>query len=201
MWYSLTGYAKKIIPPNRLILQTDWICWEVLIPLRSVEEVKKIENKLELYVIPILRKGEHLEIYGFLNPEERELFIKLINISKVGPRLALNIISVFSQYELRQIVAEGNFKALAKVPGIGIKRAEKLYLDLKNLFLKKKREISLDPEKETLFEDAKVCLINLGFTSKEAEKVLVSVFSPEDTLDILLKKALQKLAPGIKENA
>lgn len=199
MLYSLTGCIKKLIPPNRLILQTGWISWEIFIPLRHTEKVEKLNGKLELYVVPILRKGEHPELYGFLSFEERELFVKLINISKVGPRLALNIISVFSQSELRNIIVEGNYKALSKVPGIGVKRAEKLFLDLKNLFSKKK-EGYLTPEKETVFEEAKVCLINLGFTSKEAEKVLNSVFSPEDTLDVLLKKALQKLAPGVKEN-
>ncbi|NPA39750.1 MAG: Holliday junction branch migration protein RuvA [Thermodesulfobacteria bacterium] len=199
MLYSLTGCIKKLIPPNRLILQTGWISWEIFIPLRHTEKVEKLNGKLELYVVPILRKGEHPELYGFLSFEERELFVKLINISKVGPRLALNIISVFSQSELRNIIVEGNYKALSKVPGIGVKRAEKLFLDLKNLFSKKK-EGYLTPEKEAVFEEAKVCLINLGFTSKEAEKVLNSVFSPEDTLDVLLKKALQKLAPGVKEN-
>ena len=199
MLYSLTGCIKKLIPPNRLILQTGWISWEIFIPLRHTEKVEKLNGKLELYIVPILRKGEHPELYGFLSFEERELFVKLINISKVGPRLALNIISVFSQSELRNIIVEGNYKALSKVPGIGVKRAEKLFLDLKNLFSKKK-EGYLTPEKEAVFEEAKVCLINLGFTSKEAEKVLNSVFSPEDTLDVLLKKALQKLAPGVKEN-
>ena len=140
------------------------------------------------------------EIYGFLGKEERELFIKLNTLSKIGPKLALNLLSIFSPETLRRIILDKKVQELSKVPGIGPKRAEKLYLELKSLFFKPSQKgIILPPEKEILLEEAKSCLMSLGFQSKEVEKVLYQVFEEKDSLDTLIKKALKEFSPKLKE--
>lgn len=89
---------------------------------------------IELYVVPFIRKNEILELYGFLERQEREFFCRLNSLSKIGPTLALNILSIFTPEELRKIIEERNVEELSRVPGIGLKRAEKLYIELKGLF-------------------------------------------------------------------
>lgn len=203
MIYQLKGIVKDLIPPNRLILQTgESIFWELLITLNLTEIVKEnfLKREASFFVVPILRKNEYIEIYGFLTKEERELFIKLNTLSRVGPKLALNLLSIFSPEKLREIVLNKNISELSKVPGIGPKRAEKLYLELKNLFLKPSQKgIIIPPEKEMLLEEAKSCLMSLGFQAKEVEKILYKVFEENDTLDTLVKKALKEFSPKLKE--
>lgn len=204
MLYSLKGEVIDINPPNRLILKTQFINWEILIPFNLVEKVKnELINKIvELYVISIIKRGEYIEIYGFLKKEEREFFIKLINLSKVGPKIALNLLSVFSPDKLRKIILNRDIQQLSIVPGIGPKRAEKLYLELKNLFSKTAiKKLGLPIEKIEILEEAKICLLGLGFQKKEIEKVLSQVFTEKDSLDTLIKKALQKLSPYLYEES
>ncbi len=203
MLYQLKGTVRDLIPPNRMILQTgESILWEILVPFNLADIIKNdfLEKEVRFYVVPILRKSEYMEIYGFLSKEERDLFTKLNTLSKVGPKLALNLLSVFSPDELREIILKRSIRELSKVPGIGPKRAEKLFLDLKNLFLKPSQKgIIISPEKEMLLEEAKSCLMSLGFQSKEVEKVLYKVFEEDDTLDTLVKKALKEFSPKLKE--
>lgn len=203
MLYQLKGLIKELIPPNRLILQTNKnIFWEIFIPLNITSIIKEnfLEKEALFYVVPILRKNEYIEIYGFLAKEERELFIKLNTLSRIGPKLALNMLSVFTPEKLREIILNKSIKELSKVPGIGPKRAEKLYLELKSIFLKpSKKGIIIPPEKELLLEEAKSCLMSLGFQSKEVENVLYKVFEESDTLETLLKKALKEFSPKLKE--
>ncbi len=203
MLYQIKGKLKEINPPNKLILQTNnFILLELLIPLNLVDLLRKnfLEKEITFYVVPILRKNEYIEIYGFLNKDERELFIKLNNLSKIGPKLALNLLSVFSPETLREVIINKKVHELSKVPGIGPKRAEKLYLELKSLFLKPfQKGIFLPPEKEILLEEAKSCLMSLGFQGKEVEKILYKIFEETDTLDTLIKKALREFSPKLKE--
>lgn len=203
MLYKLKGFVREIIPPNKLILQSNgFIFWEILIPLNLISIINKnfLGKEIFFYVVPILRKNEYIEIYGFIGKEERELFIKLTTLSRIGPKLALNLLSVFSPETLREIVLNKKINELSKVPGIGPKRAEKLYLELKNLFLKPSQKgLVIPPEKEILLEEAKSCLMSLGFQSKEVEKVLYEVFEEKDTLDTLIKKALKEFSPKLKE--
>ena len=85
---------------------------------------------------------------------------------------------------------------LAKVPGIGPKRAEKLFLELKTLFLKTSfKGITLPPEKELLLEEAKSCLVGLGFTAKEIEKILGQikdgVAQPKSSIEYTIGEKVQ----------
>ncbi len=202
MFYKIRGIIKEIIPPNRVIVERENLFWEIYLPFNLLEIFKKdfLEREIELYVCLLLRKNEYPELYGFLSKEERELFLKLNTLSKVGPKLALNILSVFTPELLRKIIEEGRVKDLAKIPGIGDKRAEKLFLELKGLFGKiplKGRTIPL--EKERILSEAKTSLINLGFNRKEVEEILFKIFHEDDTLESLIKKALRELAPTLKE--
>lgn len=204
MFFKIKGLVTALHPPNRLFLETGQLTWEIFVPLNLFDVLVQeyLDQKLELYVVPIIRKNEFIELYGFLTPEDRELFLKLNTLSKIGPKLALNLLSFFDHERLKFLVKEKRVDELAKVPGIGPKKAEKLFLELKNLFGKpQKRTLELWGDRERLFQDAKLSLINLGFKAQEAEEALIRVYEEGDTLETLLKKALRELAPILKEGS
>ena len=197
VFYSLKGILKEVFPPNRLILEKEGLCFEIFVPYSQLEDFKKQRGKrVEIFLSVLIRKGEKIEAYGFKERSERELFLKLINLSKVGPSLALNLLSTFSPSALREIVLKRDVKALVKVPGIGPKRAERLLVEMKPLFVSLAfKEEDLSIQQQEMLEEARHCLIGLGLKANEAEKLLLEVLSPEDDLESLIKKALQKLSP------
>lgn len=201
MFYKIRGFVRACYPPNRLFLETGPLFWEIYVPLNIFELIKEeyLNQRIEFYVVPILRKNEFLELYGFLKPEDRELFLKLNTISKIGPKLALNLLSFFDQERLQYLVRERRVEELSKVPGIGLKRAEKLFLELKNLFGKPQKKAITLRGGENLFQDARTSLIALGFKAQEVEDILLRVYEEGDTLETLLKKALRELAPILRE--
>ncbi|MDW8093426.1 MAG: Holliday junction branch migration protein RuvA [Caldimicrobium sp.] len=198
----MKGILREILPPNKLILEVNFLAWEILIPLNLVEILREnfIGKEIQLFVVPILRKNEYLELYGFLEREERELFLKLNALSKVGPKLALNMLSIFSPETLRGIIYDRKIEELAKIPGVGVKKAERLYVELKGLFSKlSKKGLTLPIERERILSEAKASLISLGFKAQEAEEVLLKVYDERDSLEELIKKALKSLAPSFIE--
>lgn len=202
MFYKLRGILDEVYPPNKIILTSGPISWEIFIPFNLLGLLKEnfLGKEIEIYVVTYLKKNEILELYGFLEREERELFLRLNALSKIGPTLALNILSVFTPETLRRVVEERKIAELSKVPGIGYKRAEKLFIELKNLFGKLSRKgLTLPLEKERILSEAKECLLSLGFQKKEIEEALFKVFHEEDTLEELIKKALNELSPFLKE--
>lgn len=202
MLYKIKGVLEEVLPPNRIVIKTAFLSLEIFIPFNLTEILKRdfLGREIELYVVLLIRKNEFPQVYGFLTKEERELFQRLNALPKVGPVLALNLLSVFTPELLRKVIEEGRVKELARVPGIGPKKAEKLFPELKSLFGRLPFKGKTFPlEKERLLGEAKASLLSLGFDKREVEEVLIKVFQEEDTLESLLKKALRELAPPLKE--
>lgn len=189
-------------PPNKVIVETGALSWEIYVPINLTEILREnfMHKRVEFFVVPLIRKNEYLEIYGFLEREERELFLKLNTLSRIGPKLALNLLSVFTPETLRTIILERKVEELARVPGIGLKKAEKLFIELKGLYGRlSKKGLTIPLEKERILQEARESLLSLGFKVQDVEEVLFKVFEETDTLEGLLKKALKELAPALRE--
>lgn len=189
-------------PPNKVIVETGSLSWEIYVPINLIEILREnfMHKRVEFFVVPLIRKNEYLEIYGFLEREERELFLKLNTLSRIGPKLALNLLSVFTPETLRTIILERKVEELARVPGIGLKKAEKLFIELKGLYGRlSKKGLTIPLEKERILQEARESLLSLGFKVQDVEEVLFKVFEETDTLEGLLKKALKELAPALRE--
>ncbi len=198
MFYLLTGYPLEFIQPNRLILSSGGVAWEVFLPLRTFNRLKSqtLSKEITLFVAVMLLREEFIQVFGFESKEEREFFLRLNKLSRVGPVLALNILSYYTPEDVKQVVLERRIHDLAKVPGIGQKKAEKLILELKGLFEKLTKKGKTLPEPVVdLLSEAKECLTSLGFSAKVAEEVLLKVYTDGDTLEEILKKSLKELAP------
>ncbi|MDH4007645.1 MAG: Holliday junction branch migration protein RuvA, partial [Desulfuromonadales bacterium] len=142
-----------------------------------------------------------LLLYGFLTLEEKNLFVTLIGISGVGPKLAVNILSHIPVAELKNAIAAEDVKRLSGLPGIGKKTAERLVLELKdkvgpvNVNFTEAGVSSL-PGKSSgdLINDVISALVNLGYKENQARKVLESMeLAPDVPMEDALKGALKVL--------
>lgn len=146
-------------------------------------------------------REDALLLYGFLSLEEKDLFVILIGISGIGPKLAINILSHIPAGDLKRAIAAGDIKRLTGLPGIGKKTAERLVLELKD----KIGPIdglpgSVDASTATgtsagnLVNDVISALVNLGYKENQARKVLESMeLAPDLPMEEALKGALKVL--------
>lgn len=138
-------------------------------------------------------REDALQLYGFSTEEERELFRLFIGVSKIGPKLALAALSSRRPVALKQALATGDVAAFSSVPGIGKKTAERLILELKD----KVGDLTQSagfltgavPGDEGPVSLARAALLELGFASAEADKLLARV-DPTQPVEAIIKQAL-----------
>lgn len=156
-----------------------------------------IQNKKEikLFVHEVIREDAHL-LYGFLDKQEREMFLLLTSVSGVGASIGRMILSSMSVSEIGGAIAGGNSAALKKVKGVGQKTAERICVDLKDKI--KTTESTLLVEVATNSQvqtEAVTALVMLGFVKAQSEKVVTKILSgnPSATVEELIKAALKLL--------
>lgn len=186
--------------PNYLIIDVGGIGYQVFVPLSSYYYLPKVGDIIKLNIYTHFRE-DAIQLYGFLSNEEKDLFLSLIGITGIGPRLALNILSGISPSDLRRAISEGNLVMLNAIPGVGRKTAERLILELKEkIGPVQGSEINIQ-EKGSIYEDALSALINLGYKKSQAEEALKHFTSntrriesqSETTVEQMIKEALRIL--------
>lgn len=186
---SLEGCVKAVRSQS-LILEVTGVGFEVY-PPRSLLETVRIGQPLTLYTYMHVREG-NIALYGFLTMEEHDLFETLLGVNGVGPRTALAVLSMLSPDALRAIIAQGNAAALARIPGIGAKTAQRLILDLKDKIGLPMGAVSLSP-----LQEADVDVINaltaLGYSLAEAQNALRAIPPEAKNLDERILAALRSL--------
>ncbi len=170
-----------------VVLTVNGIGYEVQLTERFLASLK-INSTVVLHTYLHL-KTDGLELFGFPSVEERSFFKKLLSVSGCGPRLALSLLSFYSPEELEATVKEGNVEALARVPGLGKKTAQRLVLELKGKLVLK--------EEEPLTQEAvlaKEALRNLGYSANEVKGFLKEVVSDrEKSAEEIVKEVLKRL--------
>lgn len=141
-------------------------------------------------------KDDGFSLFGFLDEEDRELFLLLIGVSGVGPKVAMGIFSRFSSGDVIYFIQNGDAKSLTEAPGIGKKTAQRLLLELKD---KVKDLHPVAPAVDVVQtgraepqQDALDALISLGYSPNEARDAVKGIDS--DDVEIVLKEALKRLA-------
>ena len=134
----------------------------------SVQRLGGGEMTIEIHTIV---REDALQLYGFATSEERELFELLLGVSGVGPKVALAIVSGSTPAELRRAIARDDVKRFQAIPGVGLKTAQRVVLDLKEK-LSVADALAPDADDATLAREA---LVNLGWSLLDAERALASV--------------------------
>lgn len=188
------------------VLETGGIGYQILLSGRDLELLPSAGEEVRLYTYLQVRDDAFV-LYGFFTREDRKLFGQLLGVSGIGPKGALGILSGLSADDLRFAVLADDAKAIAKAPGIGLKTAKKLILELRDkLSLEEAFEARLAGEKAregaepsagltAARNEAVEALTALGYSSSEALKAVRQV-EAADGMDVeeILKAALKYMS-------
>ena len=159
--------------PLQVTIDVNGIGYDVLIPLSSYDKLPQPGQEVKLLTHLVIREDAHM-LYGFATGTERDLFRLLINnVSGIGPKTALNVLSGISVTTFRGAVANNDVKALAQISGVGKKTAERIVVELKDKIgaagaweaASAQRALSEEDQK---LSDAALALMALGFKQVEA---------------------------------
>lgn len=185
--------------PDGLILDVNGVGYSLVVPLSTFYNLPDPGQVTSLHVHTHVREDAIL-LFGFRTTQEKEMFLHLITINGVGPRLAVNILSGISPDELRQVIFYQDRKRLQSLPGVGKRIAERLLLELKDRLKIKtgeKEPPSAAVPHSSAYADACSALMNLGYKAQEADKALQKTLQQlgEDApLEKILRESLRMLA-------
>lgn len=150
-------------------------------------------NELKLHCHLVVR-DDALDLYGFGEQSQREIFLRLIKINGVGPRIALIMVAMLTVDDLLQAVASKDIKLLTKIPGVGPKLAQRLLLELGNVVT----SLAPDMRQSTAIlpsaaQESIAALVKLGYDESKAAQVVKDLDPKGLTTEQLLKKALKLL--------
>lgn len=202
----LNGIVAEKQPPL-LLLEVSGVGYEVQMPMTSFYQMPAVGEQVTIHTHFVVREDAQL-LYGFAQKIERELFRQIIKANGVGPKLGLAILSGLSAPQFVHLVTNNDANALVKLPGIGLKTAERLIIDLKdrlkNFTLSQQSELgdlsvpqesmnSTFVETYDVEQDAIDALLALGYKSAQATKVVRKVKLPEMDSEALIKAALKSM--------
>ena len=184
---------------NIVVIDNGGIGYELTVSNVTVEKIKNGSRFVCLQCYMAVRE-DGISLYGFLTKEEKNMFLKLITISGVGPKAAIGILSGMEVYDLMRVIMASDIKALSKLKGVGKKTAERIVLELRGEIDAESREImesaKVVGEEETLdadSADAISALRSLGFTQTEAAEAVKKAKPFAKTAEELVAKALRSL--------
>jgi holliday junction DNA helicase RuvA len=186
--------------PTQVTVEVNGVGYEALIPLSSYDKLPAPGQTVKLLTHLVVREDAHV-LYGFMTVAERLLFRLLINnVSGIGPKIALNILSGINVTAFRGAVAGGDIKMLSQISGVGKKTAERIIIELKDKIgpggvleaQSAQRALSAVEQKAN---DAVLALIALDFKPAEAHETVratQALLGPEVALEDLVRASLKK---------
>jgi holliday junction DNA helicase RuvA len=188
--------AQKI--PGEVVIDVAGVGYQIFIPLSVFYRLPEIGAPLSLQIYTHVRE-DALQLFGFQDLGDKQLFLLLLGVSGIGPKLAVNILSGIASDELSRALKEGDQVRLMAIPGVGRKLAERMIVELKDKFASL---APTGPESakieggSQLLSDAVSALVNLGYKRPEAEKIVREVLRRgERSLENVLKESLRRVSP------
>ncbi|MCJ7565016.1 MAG: Holliday junction branch migration protein RuvA [Candidatus Aminicenantes bacterium] len=193
----MIAYLKGTIfqkRPHQVIIDINGVGYCAAIPLTTYFKLGDVGQPAELLIHTHLTDNA-LSLFGFMTEDERDLFLKLIGISGIGPKLAMNILSGIEAAELEDAIKKSDVGRISMIPGIGKKTALRITMELQDKIEKKEKLLAVKGSQEK--EDLISALLNLGFRRKEVERVVDDTLrhhSEEAGFEKLLRECLKKMA-------
>ncbi len=184
-----------------VVLENGGVGYEVHVPLSTFYALPETGQEIALHIYTHVRE-DVLALFGFHSALEKSLFLMLISVSGIGPRLAVNILSGIGPEEFLGAVAAADSLRLQSIPGVGKKTAERIVLELKEKAQKSLGEIRMPqvaveqaPDRRML-EDAVSALVNLGYPAKVAKAAVekAGANGKDQSLEERIREALRLLA-------
>ena len=197
MIYQVKG--KLIAKENEfVVLEVAGVGLKISSTLNTIRGINK-KGEILLYTYLHVRE-DALDLYGFHSLVEKEVFLLLIGISGIGPKLAITILSGILPRDLKEKIISGDISALTSISGVGSKTAKRIIIELKDKFTKlDQNSIGFNEIIDRkLYSDSLNALYSLGYNSKQSKQVLDQVFNSTDQnydkIETIIKEALKKLS-------
>lgn len=190
------------VNPEYVVVENNGIGFQIIVP-NPFHYTKDIGKNVKIYTYHYVR-DDMMSLYGFQSREEKTLFTKLLNVSGIGPKVALAILASGEPAHIVHAIENEDEAYLKKFPGVGKKTARQMILDLKgklqevlpntvpNLFTPEEELTERTPQHESL-EEALLALKALGYSEKEIKRIRPKLLKETGTTDEFIKKALQML--------
>lgn len=189
-----------------IIVEAGGIGYGIHVPATALSALPGISEEVMIYTyFRVNSQDGSMDLFGFLTPEDREMFTMLLSVNGVGPKAAMGVLSVISPNDLRMAIVTSDAKAISRAPGVGSKTAQRIVLELKDkLDAQAVFNTALEhgstgndagmPVLKNTAKDAVDALIALGYTAMEANRAVQKVAITEDmTVNQILKASLKNL--------
>ena len=202
--YSYIKGTLEEVSEDLIVVENNGIGYNIHISARMLDALPARGEQVKIYTY-LYVKEDAFSLFGFPSRDELEMFKLLINVSGIGPKGGLAVLSVLSANDLRFAIVAEDAKTISKAPGVGSKTAKRLIIELKD-------KIDLEAAIETGFEEmetpaaggssnnhirkeASEALVALGYSPTEASKVLSGIeITEHDDVESVLKAALKNMA-------
>ena len=196
MYAYFNGKVENIFN-DRVIIGVNNIGYEIYMPENELLKIEEIKEDVKVYTYLQVREDD-MKLFGFLDLETLEFFKKLITVSGVGAKVALNIIANIDKSDMCIAIATDDIATLKAVPGIGPKMAQKIIFELKDKILKEDIDSSKKSNKTLKktnpnIEEASAALQVLGYRDKNIKEVIDKLNIEEDSVEDIIKKVLKEM--------
>jgi Holliday junction DNA helicase RuvA len=173
-----------------VVIDVAGIGYHVNVPKSISQDLTGKKGKVKLHTYLHVRE-DALILYGFLEPSQLEMFKLLISVTRVGPAIAMNILSQVKIEELAAAIIHEDEKVLTRISGVGAKNAKRLILELKDKMKKKMEGVALPVS--SVNYDAVSALVSLGFPRQDAQRAVEVVSVSGGSVEAIIKAALLKM--------
>lgn len=195
----LKGILKYIFQ-DTIIIEVNNIGYQIFVSSHTLTQLPKEGNIIEIYTHMNVRE-DNISLFGFLTINELDCFNMLINVSGIGPKVALGILSTLRPQDINKAIIIEDINLLTKAPGIGKKTAQRIILELKDK-LKINSTFNYDDNLEQYYEassnsvnqEAIEALIALGYSQIDATNSVINVYNENLKLEELIKLSLKRLS-------
>lgn len=181
---------------DMLVVMTDGgIGFAVTVPTSFAASAGQTGERVRLYTHMHVRE-DAVQLFGFASTQQREMFLRLISISGVGPKVAMALLSALSTQQLLAAAAANDVKSVTQAQGVGKKIAERILLELRgqmDSFVAGTQEVAAIPAAQTAQADAVQGLIALGYTAQEAMTAIAQADDGASDTQALIMRALRAL--------
>ena len=180
---------------NLLVINCNGVGFELIVSETTNFEVGEVGDTAKVHTYMAVRE-DAITLFGFATLEEKQTFLKLINVSGIGGKVAIAILSAMPVVNLIDAIVTENVRMLSSIKGLGKKTAERLIVELKNSF--DDLQISMLKPTATLintsaYNEAIDTLVAMGLSRNEATNLVKSVAEPSDTAEVIVRKSLKNM--------
>lgn len=194
---TLTGKVDSVSGES-CIIDVQGVGYKVFMPLSALETMSHAVDSIKIYTHYHLRE-DGASLFGFLSPDDKATFEKIINVSGIGPKTALAIIGTLSAARFREAIHQEDHRVLTGVSGVGLKTAQRLILELKGKLAR--GVVGEESFTQTgscfgsSFGDSVDALVSLGYPPKEASAAVEMICSADQSLTTpeIVRLALKNL--------